>query len=872
MKRIMMSAIVVLLAFIPLESAAGPLRDSGDLSGLPAPPAAGDFQKGVFVDKGDHYYLNTGEKASFVRYEHRFAILPERDGSLSAALSETIGSRFHGRIELTREQPFEDALVFDILEAGRERELLGDLAAVDGAIAFISPLLKSLQGGGEIALSPSIVVRLADDTDRDAVMAALKEDRLSPAAELVYTDREVEMRIVEPVEDIGRIFELARTLAARPDVQWAEPNFTVKIESQFTPNDTLYGDLWHLHNTGQNGAVPDADIDAPEGWDLDQGSGAVIAIFDDGVDLAHEDLLIWSNPGETGGGKESNGIDDDGNGFVDDHQGWDFQDGDNDPGPATINDNHGTACAGIAGAIGDNGLGCAGSALGASILPIRMAAGTCAGLGNAMRYAGKYADVVSASWILSACQSELNAALADVVHGNIPGSRRGSKGTPVFFSTGNNASGWLKLTIPVPYTAGTYDFRWRFYKDGSDTGGIGYDTAWLDDITWPGGGTTDFESDTPGSVPAGFTSGGDADWAVVSDGVHARGGSGNSVRAGTISHNGETWLDITRTIGDGQLSFWVWVSSEQGHDPLEYWVDGTRILFYYPGSSGHYNEVQFPASNADTIAVGASNDGGLGGFEERSYYSQFGAALDIVAPSDGGGQGIITTDRMGAAGYPWAPGDGNYLHDFGGTSAATPLAAGIGATMIMHDPELTAAEVRALLRSEADEIGPYPYTSKSGGRRNDHYGYGRANIHTSLQGVEANLVILVSFTALGTGQGVRVEWETASEIDTEGFRLWRAEGENGEYSAITENLIPAGGGPAQGAAYTFDDGGLQAGELYYYLLEDIDIYGNGSFHGPVTATAGAPCGASGASTSIPGMLWIITMAVSVLFILTLRRK
>ena len=71
--------------------------------------------------------------------------------------------------------------------------------------------------------------------------------------------------------------------------------------------------------------LTDGDVDAPEAW-AQLGSGGspdiVIAIIDTGVDLDHEDLDIWQNPGETGNGKETNGIDDDENGYVDDYHGW----------------------------------------------------------------------------------------------------------------------------------------------------------------------------------------------------------------------------------------------------------------------------------------------------------------------------------------------------------------------------------------------------------------------------------------------------------------------------------------------------------------------------------------------------------------------
>jgi subtilisin family serine protease len=97
-----------------------------------------------------------------------------------------------------------------------------------------------------------------------------------------------------------------------------------------------------------------------------------------------------------------------------------------------------------------------------------------------------------------------------------------------------------------------------------------------------------------------------------------------------------------------------------------------------------------------------------------------------VAPSSGGGQGITTTDRMGADGYESSS---NYTSTFGGTSSATPLVAGVVADILACNPNLTAAQVRQALRDGADKIGPYSYPSG----RNDYYGYGRVNLYNSLQ-------------------------------------------------------------------------------------------------------------------------------------------
>ena len=677
--------------------------------------------KEKYFDRSDFYFLDTGKKASFLRKEKTYLIIHDRKRVTSSMLSETIKGMFGDRLDVVKDHPLHKFVKVKIKNGEDPADIISTLRQAYAEISFISPVLKSSSGGTDIAITPEIIVSINDAFDPDVVIAELQNYNLSLVSKLAFTDTEYVLKIEEPVSDIGRIFELTRIVADLPFVNWAEPNFLVSAKKQFTSNDTLFNDQWHLNNTGQNGGTVDADVDAPEGWDYTQGSGTIIGIYDDSVDISHEDLNIWSNPGETGGGKETNGIDDDGNGYVDDFQGWDFSDNDNDPSPVLSTDNHGTAVAGVAGAVGNNSLGVSGSAPGAVILPVRMGSGLCTTFADAMRYAGKYSDVVSNSWTIGGCSSNLNAAISDAVNGNIAGARRGTKGTPVLFAAGNSASGWRKYTL-TDFSAGSYSFRWRFSKDGSVSDG--YDTVWLDNITWPGGSVTDFESDTVGNIPTGFTSSGSAAWTVVNDGVHARGASGNSVKAGTITHNQETNFETTRAVGSGALTFWVWVSSEQGWDFWEFYVDGTRYFQYAPGQNGHVNDVGYPASNPYTIAVGASNDGGLSGLEERTYYSQFGPEVDVVAPSSGGLQGITTTDRMGGLGYSIS----NYTSTFGGTSSATPLVAGIAADIIADDPSLAADEVRTILRSGADKIGPYAYTSS----RNNYYGYGRVNLLNSL--------------------------------------------------------------------------------------------------------------------------------------------
>ena len=138
-----------------------------------------------------------------------------------------------------------------------------------------------------------------------------------------------------------------------------EPDLPISVSTYSatsTPDDPRYGDLYGLHNTGQSGGTNDADIDAPEAWQVSTGSrDIIVGVVDTGIDYNHPDLVanMWVNPGEIAG----NGIDDDGNGFVDDVHGYDFVNDDGDP---FDDQGHGTHCAGTIGGVGNNGLGVTG--------------------------------------------------------------------------------------------------------------------------------------------------------------------------------------------------------------------------------------------------------------------------------------------------------------------------------------------------------------------------------------------------------------------------------------------------------------------------------------------------------------------------------
>ena len=102
---------------------------------------------------------------------------------------------------------------------------------------------------------------------------------------------------------------------------------------------------------------------------------------------------------------------------------------------------------------------------------------------------------------------------------------------------------------------------------------------------------------------------------------------------------------------------------------------------------------------------------------------------------------------------------------------------------------------------------------------------------------EPTLIELTSFDAQGAWRRIILNWTTASEKDNAGFNIYRSETENGEYVKINAALIPAQGIATEGASYKFVDWSVERGKTYYYKLEDIDLSGIATLHGPASAAA-----------------------------------
>jgi subtilisin family serine protease len=226
------------------------------------------------------------------------------------------------------------------------------------ALACVVPLALDAATRNAAAQSESHAPLAPRVTDELLV----KFDKNSSTKNLRATHARLGARVVESFAPLGwqrvklptdsSVEEAIKIYEATPGVIMAQPNYVYRIDT--TPNDTRYGELYGMTKIG-----------APAAWDLTKGSSAVVvAVIDTGIKYTHEDLAanIWTNPGETGTDaqghdKATNGIDDDGDGFIDDVHGYDFDHNDPDP----MDDNgHGTHCAGTIGAVGNNALGVAG--------------------------------------------------------------------------------------------------------------------------------------------------------------------------------------------------------------------------------------------------------------------------------------------------------------------------------------------------------------------------------------------------------------------------------------------------------------------------------------------------------------------------------
>ena len=223
-----------------------------------------------------------------------------------------------------------------------------------------------LVAGESLYVPGQILVQLEENTNENVqlISESLSYLNLKPVKQL---SRRMHIWLFEYDAGFQRDEEILIAIKQHSVVKEAQFNHYVE-ERETYPDDPYFVLQWALENTGQTGGLLDADIDAPEAWDINTGGTTVlgdtlvVAIVDAGAYITHPDINWWKNYDEI----PCNGIDDDENGYIDDYDGWNAY---NSTGniPAS---SHGTHVSGIAGAIGNNGLGVCGVNWNVQTMPV----------------------------------------------------------------------------------------------------------------------------------------------------------------------------------------------------------------------------------------------------------------------------------------------------------------------------------------------------------------------------------------------------------------------------------------------------------------------------------------------------------------------
>ena len=547
---------------------------------------------------------------------------------------------------------------------------------------------------------------------------------LEIVAEMSGSTVEYILRLIDPKSSSAA--EVVAALTTSHLVEWAQRDCLRDAEFYHTPTDPQYVNQWHLNATGQSiGGIiapSNVDVDAPAAWNTTRGANSVVAVIDDAIETGHPDLS--ANISTTGA--------------------WDFYNNDNNPNPDGPNDLHGTAVAGVIGAVENNSIGVVGVAHGSPIVPIKICSNGVlpydAQVANSVRHAAQYADIITCSW---GYVNPAPATLSSVRYALQSGA--GGRGSVVFYAVGNDG-GFIPHMATLT-SGGNYNLRWRYTKDASISAGL--DKCFVDSVWYPNGATEFFDGLTVPNLPIGMTSGGVGPWSSLAETAGSRAESGvgaawQFIASPSIANSQTTYAQIANNTVPANSPMWYYmrVSAQPttyvgstatiyDYGQLEYQLVGALSWTTANVQGGQPDTLSYPAQYPETIAVGANDV-----TSRRSHYSQWSSSLDFVAPSDGAwaGLGIETTDRAGGNGYD----PGNYCQaggnsKFGGTSSSTPLAAGIGALVRSANVNLSPAQVRNVLRQSCRKIDPswYSYSGILGGK-DQYVGWGQVDANSAV--------------------------------------------------------------------------------------------------------------------------------------------
>lgn len=674
---------------------------------------------------------------------------------------------------------------------------------------------KYVPGEILVKFKPHIQIKTASDVNIKAAEAGVpsKLKRMFRAINVHH------LKITDPkltVEDAINKFK------AHPDVEYAEPNYIVHA-LRTVPNDASFGQLWGLDNTGQlvNGSAgtPDADMDVPEAWDITTGSSSVvIAVVDTGVDYNHPDLSanIWTNTGET---NCSDGIDNDGNGYIDDCTGWDFVDNDNDPMDYS---GHGTHVAGTIAAEGNNSTGVVGVNWTAKIMPLRflptVGGGGVAGAIGAILYANaKGAHIINNSW----GGGGYSQALKDAID---------ASSAVIICAAGNDTSDNDTTPFyPASYTSDNIISVAATDQNDSLASFSNYGLTSVD-VAAPG---VNIYSTIPARETVfsdNFDDGDISDWTT--------GGTNN------------TWAVTDELSKSGSYS----LTDSPGADYLEgtsSWAQSPVINLSGKKGCKLTYQMELDVDPTDNICIQASNDGATwsdpplscgygttdGTFYEltddlKNYDNQATVYIRFLLTSDDDpayvGDGVHIDDvSVTCASTTYTGSEYDY---YAGTSMAAPHVSGLAGLIKAQNPGMTNLQIKDVILNSVDTKWSLWGTVLTSGR---------VNAYTALSLPPAPSTL--SATAASSSR-ITLTWADNSSNES-GFKIERKTGVSGTYIQIAT---------AGATITTYLDTGLAASTTYYYRVRAYNSVGNSSYSNEAFATTQASSGGGGGSISSSG--------------------
>ena len=306
--------------------------------------------------------------------------------------------------------------VFAVREAGKLEETMDALrkAPASDVVTHMYAIDDTPDGG--VIPTGTITLQFESGVDRQDRERILKEFGLEVVEDLDFLPHGSTVRLTEASTE--NPLKIASKLQARKEIKLAEPELSFKISFKHIPADTLYHQQWHLKNLGNmTGLTAGADVKAEGAWEHTRGSrNIVVCVMDDGFDLEHPDFKALNKIVAP----------------------RDFGQGDFDPSPGLEDDNHGTACAGVAVAE-ENGTGVVGLAPGCAFMPVRTSRWISdESIKKLFEYAIDHAaDVISCSWSAGAWNFPLSTKMHGIIKKAATQGRSNGKGCVILFAAGN---------------------------------------------------------------------------------------------------------------------------------------------------------------------------------------------------------------------------------------------------------------------------------------------------------------------------------------------------------------------------------------------------------------------------------------------------